>query len=188
MTAMSYTFTHHQQELQDTMEWLRREYTQISTGRANPVLLDSICIDAYGSMQPIKNIASINIEGPRTLRIAPWDKSQIKAIERAILESQLPFSLATDAEGLRASIPQLTEENKRNLVKLLKDKLEDARIRVRQTRQKTEKDIDARQKEGDFSEDDMYRIKETMQKSIDEANRTLEEIFNKKETDIMSVS
>ncbi len=184
---MSYNFTQHNTDLSNITEWLRKEYQQISTGRANPALLDSVMVESYGSRQPIKNIASVTIEEARTLRIAPWDKSQVKEIEKAILESKLPFSVSTDSEGLRASIPQFTEENKRTVVKLLKDKLEEGRIRVRQVRQKTEKDLEAKQKAGEFSEDDLFTFKATLQKTIDEANRELENLFDKKDTDIMSV-
>lgn len=185
---MSYNFSQGNSELSQISDWLSKEYTQISTGRANPALLDSISVESYGSKQPIKNVASITIEEARTLRISPWDKSQIKAIEKAILESGLPFSVASDGEGLRASIPQLTEENKRTIVKLLKEKMEDARVRVRQVRQKIEKDIESKQKAGDFSEDDMFRFKETLQKEIDKTNITLEEVFAKKEKDLMGIA
>jgi len=185
---MSYNFSSLHEELNQTSDWLRKEYVQISTGRANPALLDSIQVESYGSHQPIKNIAAITIEESRTLRIAPWDKSQIKAIEKAILESGLPFSVASDSEGLRASIPQLTEENKKTIVKLLKEKLEDARVRARQTRQKFEKDIESKEKAGDFSEDDKFNYKETLQKEIDKTNMLLEEIFTKKEKDLMGIA
>ena len=180
---MSYNFTQSNEELSAAKEWLQGEYSRISTGRANPALLDSVNIDSYGSQQPIKNVAAMTIEEARTLRIVPWDKSQIKDIEKAIIESKLPFSIAVDGEGLRASIPQLTEENKKTVVKLLKDKLEEARVRVRQIRQKIDKDIDA----GDFSDDEKHGFKDSFQKTIDATNKELEEIFSAKETDVMSV-
>ena len=180
---MSYNFTQSNEELSAAKEWLQGEYSRISTGRANPALLDSVNIDSYGSQQPIKNVAAMTIEEARTLRIVPWDKSQIKDIEKAIIESKLPFSIAVDGEGLRASIPQLTEENQKTVVKLLKDKLEEARVRVRQIRQKIDKDIDA----GDFSDDEKHGFKDSFQKTIDATNKELEEIFSAKETDVMSV-
>ena len=180
---MSYNFTQSNEELAAVTEWLRKDYLQISTGRANPALLDGVNVDSYGSQQPIKNIASITIEEARTLRIVPWDKGQIKDIEKAILESNLPFSVATDGEGLRASIPQFTEENKKSVVKLLKEKLEEARVRVRQIRQKVDKDIDA----GDFSDDEKHGFKDTFQKTVDATNKDLESVFDAKEADVMSV-
>lgn len=184
---MSYNITPLTTELTSISEWLRKEYSQISTGRANPALLDSVMVDSYGTMQPVKNIASMNNEDPRTLRIVPWDKSQIKDIERAIHESGLPLALATDAEGLRASIPQLTSENKVELVKLLKDKLEQARVKIRNERQKADKEIDSQAKAGDFGDDEKFSFKEKVQKAIDDANKQVEKIFETKEADIKAV-
>lgn len=184
---MAYSFTDTKSEFTKIEDWLKTQYSQISTGRANPALLDSIMVESYGSFSPIKNIASITIEEARTLRISPWDKSMVKGIEKALQESGLPFAVAADSDGLRANIPQLTEENKRTLVKMLKEKLEEARVSVRMARQTTEKDIDAREKAGEYAEDDKFRAKEELQKLVDEANRTLESIFDKKEVDIMTV-
>lgn len=184
---MAYNFTEAKAEFAKIEDWLKTHYSQISTGRANPVLLDSIMVDSYGSLQPIKNVASVTIEEARTLRISPWDKGMVKPIEKALQESGLPFAVAADSDGIRAHIPQLTEENKRSLVKLVKEKLEEARVSVRMVRQNTDKDIDAREKEGEFAEDDKFRAKEELQKLVTDANNSLEAIFNKKETDIMTV-
>ncbi|MCD8508294.1 MAG: ribosome-recycling factor [Candidatus Pacebacteria bacterium] len=183
---MSYNFQETKDTLAHIEEWLRKEYSQISTGRANPILLDSIMIDSYGSKQPVKNVAAIHTEDARTLRIAPWDKSQIKDIERALTDSKLPFSIAVDSDGLRLHIPQLTEESKKSLVKLVKEKLEEARVRIRGERNRVEKDLDQQKKDGTMGEDDVFRTKEALQKLIDTANTTLEEIFNLKEKDIMN--
>ncbi len=180
---MSFDFSSLKTELEGAAEWLRKEYAGVSTGRANPALLDGVLVEVYGALQPIKNIASIATEDPRTLRISPWDKNQIKDIERAITTSSLPFSVSVDAQGLRANLPQLTTENKQSIVKIIKQKLEEARITVRQSRQKTEKDIEAQK----LPEDDTFRAKETMQKLIDEANKNLESIFDKKEQELMAV-
>jgi len=180
---MSYNLTQHNNDLAAVTEWLRKDYLQISTGRANPALLDGVNIDSYGSQQPIKNIASITIEEARTLRIVPWDKTQIKDIEKAIFESKLPFSVSSDGEGLRASIPQFTEENKKTVVKLLKDKLEEGRVRVRQIRQKADKEIE----DEDFSDDEKHDYKESFQKTVDTTNRDLESTFDAKETSVMSI-
>jgi len=184
---MAYNFSETKAEFIKIEEWLKTQYSQISTGRANPALLDSIMVESYGSFQPIKNIASINVEEVRVLRISPWDKNTVKDIERAIQQSGLPLSVTADGNGLRASIPQLTEESKKGIVKLVKEKLEDARVSVRMERQRIEKDIDAMEKAGGFSEDDKFRAKEELQKIVDDINQRLEEAFDKKETDIMTV-
>jgi ribosome recycling factor len=184
---MAYNFTQTKEEFSKIEEWLKSQYTQISTGRANPALVDSVMVESYGSFSPIKNIASITVEEARVLRISPWDKGIVKDIERAIRESGLPLSVVADGNGLRASIPQLTEESKKTVVKLVKEKLEEARVSVRMERQRVDKEIDATEKEGNFSEDDKFRAKDDMQKMVDDINGRLESLFQKKEEDIMTV-
>lgn len=181
--SMAYNFSSLKQEFISIEEWLKKEFSQISTGRANPALLDSVSVENYGSFQPIKNIASITVEESRTLRITPWDKGVVKNIETAIRESGLPFSVVADGNGIRASVPQLTAESKLSLVKLCKEKLEDARVKVRMARQTTDKDIAETEK----AEDDAFRAKEDLQKNVDEINKKLEELFEKKEADITTV-
>ncbi len=180
---MAFDFSPLKTELEGAAEWLRKEYSGISTGRANPALLDGILVEVYGALQPIKNIASIGTEDPKTLRISPWDKSVSKEIEKAITTSSLPFSVTVDANGLRAILPQLTTENKQSIVKIIKTKMEDARITVRQARQKTEKDIEA----AALPEDETFRTKADMQKLVDAANQNLESLFAKKEEELMTV-
>ncbi len=170
-------------EFQEVEEHLVREYRNISTGRANPALLDVVKVESYGVLQPLKNIASITTSDARTLMVSPWDKGQIKDIERAILETKLPFSVSSNDTAVIVNIPQLTEEGKKELVKLIKEKLEQARVRVRGIRQDKMKEIDTL----DVSEDEQKRLREKLQELVDEANKKLEEIFRAKEKDIMSV-
>lgn len=182
-----YNFTELKNELSKIEQWLQSSYSQISTGRANPALLDGVSVESYGTYQPIKNIASIATEDVRTMLITPWDKGIVKDIERALAASGLPLSVSSDGVGIRISIPQLTTENKASLVKLCKEKLEDARVSVRLERQKTDKDIDAREKAGDYAEDAKKRSKDELQKLIDTTNKNLEAIFADKEKAIMTV-
>ncbi|MDB4984264.1 MAG: Frr, ribosome recycling factor [Patescibacteria group bacterium] len=184
---MAYNFSLVKKELADVEEWLKKEYLQISTGRANPALLDSVSVESYGTYSPIKNIASITIEDARTIRVSPWDKGVIKDIETAIRDSGLPLSATADGNGLRISVPQLTAESKIPIVKLCKEKLEESRITVRDIRRICEKDIEAREKAAEFGEDDKFRAKEDLQKLVEEANGKLENLFDKKEEDITSV-
>ena len=177
---MAYNTQSFKAELKKIEEWLSKEYGQVHTGRATPIVLDSIMVESYGSHMPIKNIAGITIEDPKTLRIAPWDKNQIKEIENAINASNLGLSVVSDSEGVRVIFPMLTTENRAKLAKVLKEKLEDARISVRKERQ-TEID-----KLGEMSEDEKKRSKDDIQKCVDEANNNLEVIFTKKETEIMN--
>lgn len=180
---MAYNFTQFKQELSSVEEWLKKEYSSISTGRANPGLLDSVSVEAYGTFQPIRNLATISVEDPRTLRVVPWDKGQIKDIEKAIQASGLPLSVSSDAAGLRVAIPQLTTENKTQITKLAKAKLEEARVSVRMERQKVDKDIEENEK----VEDEKFRAKEELQKIVDATNKKLEEMCDAKCADLMTV-
>jgi len=144
------------------------------------MVLDSISIENYGSYTPIKNVASISVEDSKTLRIAPWDKNQVRLIEGAINEADLGLSVLSDADGVRVIFPMLTTESRSKLVKILKEKLEDARISVRKERQA---EID--RLEG-LTEDEIKRAKEEIQKAVDEVNSNLENIFNKKKGDLMT--
>ncbi|MFA6999734.1 MAG: ribosome-recycling factor [Candidatus Paceibacterota bacterium] len=177
---MAYNTTGFKTKLKGVEEWLSKEYGSVHTGRATPMILDSINVESYGTFMPIKNVASVSIEDSKTLRIAPWDKTQIKGIESAIQAANLGLSVVSDSDGVRAIFPMLTTENRSKLVKILKEKLEDARISVRQERQM---EID---KTEDLPEDDKKRAKEDIQKCVDEANQNLEVIFAKKETDLMN--
>ncbi len=177
---MSYNTQNFKLELKKIENWLSREYTSIHTGIATPMALDRIMVDSYGSKMPIKNIAQISIEDSKTLRVVPWDKSQIKEIEKAMMSSNSGLSVAPDSDGLRIIFPMLTTENKSDLVKILKEKLEDSRITVRKERQN---EID---KISDLTEDEIKRAKEYIQKTVDEVNKNLEEILNKKEKEIMN--
>lgn len=183
---MAYDFSQTKAEFKKIDEWLAKEYSQIHTGRASPALLDGIMIDSYGSYMPIKNVAAINIEDPKTLRVAPWDKSQIKEVERAIQAANLGLSVATDDAGLRVIFPMLTTERRTQLVKILKERMEDARVSVRKERERSWDAIQAKEKEGGMSEDDKFRAKDELQKLVDGANASLESIFEKKEKEVMN--
>ncbi len=162
-----------------------KEYRELNTGRASPSVLDGVSVESYGAHQPIKNIATVSVEDPKTLRIVPWDKGQIKAIERAIAASNLGLSVATDDAGIRVIFPQLTTETRTSLVKVLKEKLEDARITVRKERERVWDEIQAQEKDGKMTEDEKFRAKDELQKIIDEANKNLEGTFERKEKEVM---
>ena len=182
---MSYNFSKTQSQGDGMIEWLKSEYRSIQTGRATPQVLDLVHIDMYGARTALPHAAGITIEDPRTIRVAPWDKSIIGAMEKAINDANLGLSVSSDGEGLRVHFPSLTTETRQKLVKLLKDRLEDARVRVRALREETNKAIDADEKEGLFGEDDKRGYREQMQKIVDTANQELEDLFERKETEVM---
>ncbi len=177
-----YNLDSFKQEAKATEEWLSKEYSQIHTGRANPALLDGVLVEAYGNLSPLKNNASISIEDPKTLRVIPWDKSLNKPIEKSLHEANLGFSIALDDAGVRVIIPALTTETRQKLVKVAKERLEDARIAIRKAREAILTDL----KDQALPEDTFVRAKEEVQKLVDGANANLEAVFNKKETEILN--
>ena len=182
---MAYSFTAFEQRIQDIQEHLAREFSSIRTGRATPSILDSVLVESYGTRMHIGQIASIAIEDARTLRIAPWDQSQSKEIEKAIVAANLGLSVSTDDKGLRIFFPELTAERRQALIKLAKAKLEDARTALRGARDDVWNDIQAQERNKQISEDDKFRNKEDMQKRVDAANQVFDEAFARKEKEIV---
>ena len=150
------------------------------------MILDGVSVESYGSHVPLKNVASVSIEDPKTLRIMPWDKNQIKEIEKAIVSSNLGLSVAVDTIGIRVIFPQLTTETRQTLVKILKEKLEESRITVRKERERIWDEVQKLEKEGKMTEDEKFRAKEDLQKVIDEINGKLEDIFIRKEKEVLN--
>ena len=183
---MPYNFAQFKNDLKKVEEHLTKEYSQIHTGRASPAILDSISVESYGSYQPLKNVGSISIEDPKTLRISPWDKDQVISIEKAITSANLGLSVATDDSGLRVIFPQLTTETRTSLVKILKERLEESRISVRMERDTVWTDIQEKEREGGITEDEKFRYKDELQKIIDGTNGNLESFFEKKEKEVMN--
>jgi ribosome recycling factor len=182
---MAYDFSSVTTQKTSISEWLKAEYRSIQTGRATPQVLDLVHIDMYGTRTPLAHAGSITIEDPRTIRVSPWDKTVIGQMEKAINDADLGLSVSSDTEGLRVHFPSLTTETRAKLVKLLKDRLEDARIKVRALREETNKLIDSEAKEGVYGEDEQRRYREEMQKIVDTTNQELEELFQKKEKEVM---
>lgn len=184
MENMAYNFATFKQKTKDLEDWLKRELSGIRTGRATPAILDVVKVDAYGSEMSISSLANISVEDARMIRIVPWDAGQAKAIEKGIMLANLGLSVAVDDKGLRVTFPELTSDRRASLVKVAKGKLEDARITLRNEREKVLKDAESQQKEGKISEDEKFRIKTELQKLVDEAGKVLDEVFSKKEKEI----
>jgi ribosome recycling factor len=181
---MAYDFSELDAHIKETEEWLTREFGGIRTGRATPVILDSVKAEAYGSRTPINQIASISIEDSRTLRVVPWDKDLNKAIEKAIQEADLGISVATDDQGLRVIFPELTAERRTMLMKVANEKMEQAKVTLRGHRSDAIKQLEADEKEGGMGKDDVTRYKEDIQKKIDAGNALLEAQAKKKHEEI----
>lgn len=172
------------QKFRDVSDWLAKEYTGIRTGQASVSFLDSIRVESYGSILPLQQVGSISIEDSRTLRVAPWDSGQITAIEKAVQEADLGVSVATDSAGLRIIFPELTSERRVQLLKLAKGKLEDSRVSVKAIRDDFMKEIEKQFKAGEIGEDEKFSQKDSIQKEVEETNRNLESLFNKKEAEL----
>lgn len=171
-------------KIEEIKEWLKKEFSSIRTGRATSAILDSITVDSYGSRMQINQIANITNEDAKTLRIIPWDRSQLKNIENAISSSNLGISVSVDDKGIRVIFPDLTSETRASLLKIAKVKLEEARISVRTERDKIWSDAQEKEKNKQIGEDEKYIIKEKLQKIIDETNKDLDLIYEKKKNEI----
>jgi len=171
-------------KLNEAVDWLKKEFAAIRTGQASPALLDAVTVESYGAYMPMNQVATVGVEDARTLRISPWDATQIPAIEKAIQEANLGVSLAADSSGLRVIFPELTADRRVQLQKLAKSKLEDARITVRGVRDEAMKQIEKLEKAGDISEDAKFNQKEDVQKHVATTNATLESLFTNKETQL----
>lgn len=183
---MAYDFKQLEIKLSGAKEWLSKEFRTLRTGRASPAILDSVQVTAYGSMQPLKHVATISVEDARTLRVQPFDPSTLKDIERSVAAANLGLGSVPDQTGLRLTFPDLTGERRTELTKLAKGKLEEARQGVRVARDETWKEIQDQEKEGVLSEDDKFRLKEEMQKIVDAVNADLEKAFEAKEKEMSS--
>ena len=182
----NYNFTAFKNKTGEVLEWLAKELSTIRTGRATPLILEQVMVRTYNSKVPIKQIASIAIEDARSLRVTPWDKSQTKEVEVAISLANLGVSVSGDSTGLRIIFPSLTEEGRNNLLKLVKNKVEEAKVTLRSERGKIWNDIQAKEKVGEISEDDKFKGKTDLQKLVDEKNLEIEALANKKEKEIMN--
>jgi len=182
---MAYDFSKLKGGIKEKEEWLKKELSQIRTGRANPSVLDSVEVEAYGSRMPIEGVASVTIEDARSLRLSPWDPANIKPLEKAISTASLGVSVSVDERGIRVSFPELTSERRAIIVKAAKDKLEHTRIGLRQLRDEVIKDIDVKEKAGGMGEDEKFRLKAEVQKTMDAATKALDEHFAKKEKEIL---
>lgn len=177
----------HHQDLDRSIEHFIVETGKIRTGRANPSLVEDILVDYYGTKTPIKQMAAINIPEPRQITIQPWDRSAMGAIEGVIRNSDLNLNPVNDGILIRIIIPMLTEERRKEMVKMLNQKAEESRIAVRNIREEILKEIKEAQKAGEISEDDEFKAKEKVQEIVAEYNKKIEDIRAKKEIEVMTV-
>lgn len=166
--------------------WLVNELSGLRTGRASPALLDMVQVEVYGSMMKVPQVASVTVEDARSLYVSPWDKGQLKPIEKAITLADLGVGVGSDAVGVRVTFPELTTERRTQLIKLVRAKLEEARVSMKGERVRAMEEIEKKMKEEEVSEDEGRKGKEEVQKLIDAGNRKLEELAEKKEKELES--
>ncbi|OGQ34550.1 MAG: ribosome recycling factor [Deltaproteobacteria bacterium RIFCSPHIGHO2_12_FULL_43_9] len=166
---------------------LKTELSKIRTGRANPAILDGIHVDYYGSQTPLRSLATFSTPDPTLIIIQPFDISALEAIEKAIQKSDLGISPSNDGKIIRLPIPSLTEDRRRELIKVIKKYGEETKIALRQHRREANDASKEAEKQKTFSEDDAKRLKDQIQKMTDDWTAKIDELLSKKESDLLKV-
>ncbi|MFA6106250.1 MAG: ribosome recycling factor [Patescibacteria group bacterium] len=174
-------------DLKDAIEFFKKDISSLRTGRANPSLLDGVMIDSYGVKTPIQNVASITVADGRSMTITPWDKSVLKEAEKGIVDANLGVGVVNEGDKLRISIPMMTEENRRELVKKLNEKMEKGRVSLRQARDDIKNSIEEAFKKKEVSEDDKFKFITELDEAIRDYNEQLKALRDGKEKDIMTI-
>jgi len=169
------------------LEAMRREFAGVRTGKASPALLDSVRVEAYGGHMPLNQVGTVSVPEPRLLTVQPWDRSLIKAIEKALQESDLGLNPSNDGSMIRIPIPALTEERRREYVRLLHKMAEEGRVAIRQARKDANDEIKQRQKDGELSEDDSRREQDDVQKLTNQYVERVDELLKRKEAEVLEV-
>ena len=175
------------ERMEHALESLRREFGGVRTGKASPQLLDAIRVEAYGSRVPLNQVGTVSAPEPRLLTIQPWDRGLVKEIDRALRESDLGLNPSNDGQLIRIPIPALTEDRRREYVRLLHKLAEEGRVAVRQARKDANDEVKARQKKEGLSEDDVRREEKEVQKLTDQYIAKVEEMLKHKEAEVMEV-
>lgn len=174
-------------QMDKNLEAVGREFASVRTGKANPALLESVQVPAYGSMMPLKQTATVTAPEPSMLIVQPWDTSLVNAVAKGIQSADLGLNPSVDGNLIRVAIPPLTEERRKDMVKLLHRMAEEGRIAVRHARQKAKSEIEQLKKDGEVGEDEMHRSLDELQKLTDEHISRLDELLAKKETEVLAV-
>ncbi|MFL2733423.1 MAG: ribosome recycling factor [Gammaproteobacteria bacterium] len=175
------------EQMQKTISSLEKKLQRLRTGRANPSLLDSIEVDYYGSITPISQMSNISIEDARTLSIVPWEKDQVQSIEKAIQSSDIGLQPATSGDVIRVIIPELTEETRKDLIKVAKSEAENSKVSIRNQRRDANGMLKEFCNEKEISQDDLRRGEEIIQKLTDEFIEKIDVLLDKKEKDLLEI-
>lgn len=176
-----------EEKLESTKGFLKENLNTVRAGRANPALLDKIMVNYYGTSTPLKALANISVPDPRTLMISPFDPKSISDIERSIHEANIGINPVNDGKVVRLAIPQLTEERRKELTKVVKGYGEDAKIAIRNLRREENEELKKLEKDGELREDELTRELEEVQKTIEKAIKDVDDILEEKNKELMEV-
>ena len=175
------------QRMEKSVEAIRNEFATVRTGRASPALLDRVSVDYYGAQTPLRQLATVSAPEARLLNVQPYDKNSIKQIEKAILESDVGLTPNNDGQIIRLSIPELTEERRRELVKVVHNICEEGRVAVRNIRRDVMHDLRELKSEGELGSDEEHRAEGELQRLTDEKVSELDSLMRNKEAEILEV-
>lgn len=184
---MSPTLKEASSQMDRNLEAVSREFAGVRTGKATPGLLDTVQVEAYGARMPLKQTASVSAPEPQLLVVQAWDTNLVAAIAKAIQSADLGLNPSVDGTLIRVQIPPLTEERRKEMVKLLHRLAEEGRVAVRHARHKAKGEIEGRKKDGEIGEDEMHRQLDQLQKLTDEHITRLDELLARKEAEVMEV-
>jgi len=174
-------------DFEKVVVFFKDDIAGLRTGRASTVMVEGVMVDAYGSRQPLKAVASISVADPKTLNIEPWDKSILGAVEKGIRDSGLGINPVNDGRLIRLKLPDLTVERRNDLVKVLHQKIEQAKVSVRKVREEVRDFISEEEKTNSITEDQKYRLQEDLEKMVKEYNEKITEVGDQKEKEIQTV-
>ncbi len=177
----------HKENFEKAMDHFHHELSSVRTGRANPALLSTVEVESYGSKVPIQQVANITVSDAKTLTISPWDKGQIQEIEKGIMAANLGFTPGNDGNVIRITLPMLTEDRRKEMVKLVAQIAEKARISIRQVREDILKAVKREEAEGKISKDDVAYAQKKVQEVIDSYNSQVKSVAEDKEKELMTV-
>lgn len=173
------------ERMERAVEHARQEFSGIRTGRANSGLVEKLNVEYYGSNVPLQQLASFSVPDARMLMISPFDKGSIGAIERAILDANLGLNPSNDGAAIRLAFPQLTEERRRDFVRLARERAEDGRTAVRNARREARKDLESMERDGDVSEDDLHRLESELDRQTKRHESEIDEALDHKTAELM---
>lgn len=170
-----------------SIDSLRQELKKLRTGRAHPSLLEHITVEYYGSPVPLSQVANVNIDDPRTLAVVPWEKPMVAVVEKAIMQANLGLNPTTAGEVIRVPLPPLTEERRKDMIKLVKSEGEKGKVAIRNIRRDANADLKGLLKDKDISEDEERKAEDDIQKLTDKKISDLDKVLEEKEKDLMEI-